>query len=356
MGPTGEHSTLGGQAPHPPKKAPRRTFFRRIFIENLGIKLTSMFLAVALLLVVRQDQSKEADIEIPVVLSNKSDSEEFVGALPKTLRIRVRDRWSRLAKALERKSSAYMVDLRGFSNGSIYTFDREQIQRLLGGSTLTIQSIYPSQFDVKLEQRLEKTVPVRANLVGEVPEGYMVSRDKVIVTPDKIKIWGAISSVQQVNDITTHSIDLAVMDKSARIEIQVQNPGLPFLTFEHERVQVEVSIAEMEGKHKMGTVDLHVRNCPENLECNLTPLQAKLTLQGPIPTLLRVERGELPVEVYIDAADFEGIPGKYPRARLLCDRPQGVECLISPRLGTLVLTSPHDETASNEDGPARKGR
>ena len=99
-------------APRPTRAAPRRGFLRRVFRENAGVKLISMVLAIALLVVVRQDTGKEVDIEVPVVLSDKADNDVFVGELPKTLRVRVRDRWSRLARALERKASPYLVDLR----------------------------------------------------------------------------------------------------------------------------------------------------------------------------------------------------------------------------------------------------
>ncbi|HOI11611.1 MAG TPA: YbbR-like domain-containing protein, partial [Myxococcota bacterium] len=250
-------------APRPTRAAPRRGFLRRVFRENAGVKLISMVLAIALLVVVRQDTGKEVDIEVPVVLSDKADNDVFVGELPKTLRVRVRDRWSRLARALERKASPYLVDLRGFTNESIYVFDRERVQLLLGVTGLSIQSVYPSQFAVKTEPKVEVMVPVRPNLVGEVPEGYMVARDRARANPGEVRIWGARSSVQQVKELTTHPIDLAPLDKAARLEVLVQKPALPFVFLDQERVQVEVPVAEIEGRITLGQREAVVRNCPE---------------------------------------------------------------------------------------------
>ncbi len=339
----------------PVRPAPKRGFLRRVFRENLGIKLVSMVLAVALLLVVRQDQGREVEIEIPVVLSDKNDNDVFVGEMPKELRVRVRDRWSRVVRALERKTTPYLVDLRGFTNESIYVFDRERIQVLLGVSGLSIQSVYPSQVAVKTEPKVEVVVAVRPNLVGEVQEGYMVARDKVRADPPEVKVWGARSSVQQISELTTHPIDLAPLDKAARIEVLIQKPALPFVFIDKERVLVDVPVSEIEGRVALGMREIGVRNCPDDLVCEVVPPSTRLTLQGSMPTLLRVDRGELPVEIFIDAADFDAALGRHMGVRPVCDRPQGVECLMAPRTVTLSVTRnvPEDEEGRKTGPRAR---
>lgn len=331
--------------PRPTRIAPKRGWAHRFFRENVGIKIVSLVLAIVLLIVVRQDQGREVDIEIPVVLSDKNDNDVFVGDMPKVLRVRVKDRWSRVVRALERKSTPYLVDLRGFSNESIFVFDRERIQVLLGLSGLSIQSVYPSQVAVKTEPKAEVIVAVRPNLVGEVQEGYMVARDKVRAAPSEIRVWGARSSVQQISELTTHPIDLAPLDKAARIEVLIQKPALPFVFIDQERVQVEVPVSEIEGRVSLGLRELVIRNCPDHLICEAGPPSVRLTLQGAMPTLLRLDRGELPVEIFIDAADFELVTGRHVGVRPVCDRPQGVECILAPRTVTLTMTrnAPEDE-------------
>lgn len=324
--------------PRPTRIAPKRGWTHRVFRENLGIKLVSLVLAVVLLIVVRQDTGREADIEIPVVLSDKNENDVFVGEMPKVLRVRVKDRWSRVVRALERKSTPYLVDLRGFTNESIFVFDRERIQVLLGVSGLSIQSVFPSQVAVKTEPKAEVSVAVRPNLVGEVQEGYMVARDKVRTTPAEVNVWGARSSVQQISELTTHPIDLAPLDKAARIEVLVQKPALPYVFIDQERVQVEVPVSEIEGRVTLGLRELVIRNCPDDMACEADPPSVRLTLQGAMPTLLQVDRGELPVEILIDAIDFDLATGRHVGVRPVCDRPQGIDCILAPRTVTLTVT------------------
>lgn len=318
----------------------KRSLFRRVFLDNLWLKVTSLCIAVALFYLVRDDKGKEADIEVPVVLSNLSESEVFTGELPRVLRVRVQDRWSRLIRALERKANPYLVDLRGFTDQSVFVFDRDKVRQLLGLSDLSIKSIYPSEFVVRLEAKIERTVPVRANLIGVVQDGYDILRDRLRVTPREIKIWGARSSVKEVSELVTHPIDVSVMEKDARVEVPIQKPSVPYLFLDDERVQVDVPVRARQGKVTIDDVEIDVKDCPEGLTCRVEPATANVTLVGALPTLFKVQKRTMPLEVFLDAGDFEATVPRHDAIRPACDRPSGVECTLSPRAVTLWITNP----------------
>jgi hypothetical protein len=305
--------------------------------------VTSLGIAIALFILVKEDQGKEVDMEVPVVLSNTADNEVFVGELPRVLRVRIRDRWSRLARALERKANPYQIDLRGFSDDSIYVFDRERLQALLGVSGLSIQSVYPSEFEVRKEERIERVVPIRANLVGSIPEGYSISKDRIRVSPSETTVRGARSSVREVSELTTHPIELSALDKDARIEVQVQKPSYPFIVVDDERVRVDIQVAEIQGRVALSKLEIGVRSCPDYLICQVEPATVELSLSGPIPTLRQIEAGHVPVELFVDAVDLDPGVARHTRIRPSCDRPQGVTCDMSPRTVTLLITNPEDE-------------
>ncbi len=318
-------------------------WWRRVFIENFWIKLTSIIIALALVVVVREDQGKEVDIELPVVLSNLNPDEVFVGDLPKTLRVRVRDRWSKLAKALERKTGPYLVDLRGFSDGSMFVFDREKVRQLLGISSLSIQSIYPSEFAVETEMRVERTVPVRPTLVGIVPEGYDIAKDQVKVTPSEIKVRGARSSVKELTELATYPLDMGAMDKDTHIDIPVQKPTLPFLFLDVERVRVDVQVRARTGKVSVDRVAVAIRSCPEDLSCHVDPPIVSVRLTGPLPTLVSMQKSAMASQVYVDVADLDQAIARHENVRPSCDHPAGVDCLLNPRAVNVYLLTDDQE-------------
>jgi len=344
---SGDSGGRGHQVRAAPKKRP---LLQRVFLDNLGLKLISMIIALSLFVFVKEDKGKEADIEVSVVLSNIDDNAVFTGELPRSLRVRVRDRWSRLARVLEHKPNPYLVDLRGFSNDSMYVFDQDHLRQLMGVSGVSIQSVYPAEFAVSLETKIERVVPVRPNLVGEPPQGYVVNRERARVNPGTVRIWGAKSSVRSVDELLTWPIDLATLEKEARVEVAIQKPSQPYLYLDDEKVKVDVPVQELQDRASIGRVDLTVKNCPESLVCTIEPAYVQVTLTGPVPTLLKVKKGALPVKVGVDALDFDPVVSRHEGIRPSCERPADLDCAMTPRSVMLVLSAP---TAKDREGKGK---
>lgn len=319
----------------------RRPLWYRIFRENLAIKAMSLIITLVIFWLVREDKGQEVDIEVPVVLSNMSERDVFVGEMPKVVRVRVRDRWSRVVRVLERKPNPYLVDLRGFSDQTVYVFDGEKIRQLLGIPSIKIQSIYPSDFVVRLEPKVERIIPVRANLVEEAPEGYEVIKQKVSVEPAQVRVWGAKSSVHQVNELLTYPVNLAGLEKDVKLQVKIQKPALPFIFLDVEEVAVYVPVRTLEGRLALEDVPVEVRDCPEANVCRIEPGSVKATLVGPRPRIVEVEKGHAPIEVV--ARVEEDLPfGKRSTVVLECRRPAELECRLSPHKVTLTITKAED--------------
>ncbi|NOZ00388.1 MAG: YbbR-like domain-containing protein [Deltaproteobacteria bacterium] len=332
--------------------AVRRPWYRRMYEDNRWLKLASIAIAIALFFVVREDKGKEVDIEVPVVLSNISDQEVFVGEMPKVLRVRVRDRWSRLAKALERKAKPYQVDLRGFSDQTVFVFDPQKIRLLLGVNRLSIQSVYPSEFVVRTEPKLERVVPVYPNFKGDPREGYEIPKNHVKVTPPHVRIWGAKSSVKQVSELLTNPVDLHLLDKDSRIEVQIQKPAYSFLFLDDDRVKLDIPVKVKHGKITLKKQEIGVKGCPAGMVCQVQPSMATVTLSGPVPTLLKIQNNEVPVSLYVDASDYDATVVRHGAVRPACDRPAGVECKLKPRTLNFLILNPEPQEADIADpGP-----
>lgn len=329
----------------------RRPLWKRLFFDNVWLKLTSLIITLVLFFIVREDKGKEVDIEVPIVLAHVSEKDVFVGEIPHSIRVRVRDRWSRLARALERKPNPYLVDLRGFLNETVFVFDKDRIRQLIGVSSLSVQSIYPSDFVVRLEPKTERVVPIRPNLVGEPQEGYEIPRDSIKCSPDMLKIWGAKSSVTKVTELLTHPIDLAKFERDSRVEVPIQQPNLPYLYLEDDKTSVDLRVIARKGRLTLDNpVEVAVKNCPEDRICQIDPPTVSVTLVGPKPTLLKIKDKSVPMEIYVDATDYDANITRHDTVRPNCDRPVGVECSMKPKTVTLFITN-----EDNSKGP-HKGK
>ncbi|MBP7127493.1 hypothetical protein KBD49_14115 [Myxococcota bacterium] len=324
--------------------------WRRALTDHLGLKALSLAIAVALFVFVREDKGKEVEVEIPVTLSNLDDNTVFVGDIPSAVRVRIRDRWSRLVRVLENKPSPYLVDLRGYRDGAMFAFDRNLIERLLGVSGLSILSVSPAEFTVALEPKAERLVPVRAVLVGQPPEGYFVIREKVRVIPGQVRVWGSRTSLKGFEALSTLPVDVSAMERDSRVQVQVQKPALPFFYVDDVSVQVEVPIQVAQGRDVRNRVEVEVLNCPQNLQCQVEPPVVDVTLTGPVPTLRKVGQQLLPVNVVLDIGDLDTTVSRHDGLRPFCKRPEDLLCTLTPRSVSLILAGPGVEDRRRPKG------
>jgi len=334
-------------SPNGQPRTPTRSYYSQkrkgrwwylLFIENYRLKLLSIAVTLALFFVVREDKGQEVEVEIPVVLSNIVENQVFVGEIPKALKVRLRDRWSRLVRVLEKKPEPYLVDLRGFHDQTVYFFDPKQVAEIIGLKGVSIQSIHPSDFVVRLEPKLEKRVPVKANLVGEVQEGYTILRDKVKVDPREIKVIGPRSAVKEINEILTYPVDLSSLEREAHVETKVQKPANRFIFLEKEEVVVTVPVIPLVGKTVLENVEIVVSRCREGFACRVEPNVVKVTLSGPKPVLLKVEKGLVSVRAVVEVDPEETSGGRSTKISVACERPEGLECRLSPAVVTLYTS------------------
>ncbi|HOH77020.1 MAG TPA: CdaR family protein [Myxococcota bacterium] len=323
--------------PRTQKMPARRGLLFKLVRENLGIKVLSLILAVALFTLVRTERGNEAEIDIPVILTNISEDQVFVGTMPSSIKVMVRDRWSRLTKALERKASPYAVDLRGFKNGSVFVFDREKIRQAIGVEGLYIHSIYPSEFTVNMEPNVEITVPIKLNPVGKASTGYTVPTEEARLTPSEVSIKGAKSSVSPIRELATYPVDISSLKRDSVIEVQIQKPSSKFLSLNVDRVRVEIPVQEIQSQKVFDQVPVKIRNCPDDYVCSVVPELVDVTLSGSLPTIFDVQEKRLPLEIYVDASDFDPRVSGHPGIRPACERPAGLKCTESPKSVSLTI-------------------
>ncbi|HOD00378.1 MAG TPA: YbbR-like domain-containing protein, partial [Myxococcota bacterium] len=319
-----------------PRKRPPQGWLIRIFRENVGIKVLSLILAIVFFALVRTEQGNEAEIEIPVQLSALSEDLVFVGEMPRKIKVLVRYKWSRPKK--DTQPPPYIVDLRGFENEKVFVFDAEKIRLAMNTEGMSIVSIYPPEFTVEVEPKVEKTVKVKLNLVGISEKGYDVVVEEARSLPPVIKVRGAKSAVKDIDIFATHPIDISKFKKDVILDnVPLQKPSSKFLFMETDTVRVEIPVREIPGQKMLDNVEVKVRNCPEGFMCIVTPPLVNMTLTGPLPSIFLVENGQEKAEVWVDAALIDAKVDKHQGIKLSCDRPMGLKCVETPKSVTLTI-------------------
>ncbi len=178
---------------------------------NLGLAVLALLLSTALWVLVVNDQNPDRidtpDMAIPVevtkvppglVLMNNLDPVRFKIRAPK-------DRWT----ALRASGFRATVDLSRLGPGI-------QTVSVLPESSdpqIHVMEVIPSTVSVRLEELHERTVPVKVNLVGNVPFGYVYGAPKV--DPEVVVVSGPASLVQSTE---TASVDVRLEGITVEID------------------------------------------------------------------------------------------------------------------------------------------
>lgn len=181
-----------------------RSFFQRMFVHNLGLKVVSLFLAIGLWLVVARDPIAEVEMKVPIEFQNFPADLEIDSANSTEAQVRVRGP-ERLVHRLQTADVRAEIDLANVRPGE-RTFD------LNGGQVrvpqdLEVVQVKPPQFHASFDKRTTRVVEVRPRVIGSFASGMRVAQ--VIADPPNVTITGPQRHVEAVEAATTDPVDVS---------------------------------------------------------------------------------------------------------------------------------------------------
>lgn len=183
---------------------------KRVFVQNIGLKLVSLLLAVGLWLVVARSPIAEVELRVPIGFRNvpqtlEIDSASFTEAL-----VRVRGA-ERLVHRLRNGDVRAEVDLSNVGPGT-RTFDLSA-RNIRLPEDLDVVQIIPGQFQLTFDVRMNRTVKVRPRVTGNFAQGMRVA--KIESDPANITITGPRRRVESVEEAITDPVDASgAMDRA----------------------------------------------------------------------------------------------------------------------------------------------
>ena len=181
-----------------------REFVRRHVFHNLGLKIVSLLIAIALWLAVSNEPPSEAAVNVAIVFRNMPEDLEISSENIPSAQVRVRGP-ERLVRQLQPSDVHAEIDLTGMKPGE-RTFDLAA-QQIHQPSELEVVQVVPSQFHLTFDTRLTRQVPVQPRIARTFASGYALER--VEVDPPAITITGPKKHVEAVESAITDPLDLS---------------------------------------------------------------------------------------------------------------------------------------------------
>jgi YbbR domain-containing protein len=219
-------------------------FFKRTFVQNFGLKLMSLLLAIGLWLVVARSPVAEVEMKVPIEFHNVPENLEIDSASFTEAQIRVRGP-ERLVNRLRSSDVRAEIDLSTVSPGS-RTFDLSS-RNIRLPQDLEVVQIIPGQFQLSFDNRMTRSVEVRPRVTGNFAEGMRIAQ--AVADPPSIMITGPRRRVEAVEAATTDPVDASgTMDRASFVtQAYVPDPLIQVVHPTPVRVTV---IMERSGEDK----------------------------------------------------------------------------------------------------------
>ena len=179
---------------------------RRIFVEDLGLKLLALLITLVMWFAVTGENkpvTMGSAVQLNFVLpSNLAISNDP----PKTVEVYLTGRKSKL-DVIRASDLVASVDLRDSSAGERVirlSSDRVTIQLPEG---VKLESFKPNAVSMRLEPRAERQIPVDVKLEGKPAEGFEVYG--VQPTPSLITVQGPESHVKELQNVPSETISVS---------------------------------------------------------------------------------------------------------------------------------------------------
>lgn len=230
-----------------------KSMFRPIF-HNGGLKLVSLLGAVVLWLAVLGSRSVEVSKDLPLEILLP---EGLVNAneVPERATFRILGPKAFVRSVLERKDPPLQVHLEYAKSGLLtYRLYPEMLKLPLG---VRVVSVHPNSVLLNLESVRTKSVPIRLELRGSVPEGYSLVRAQL--SSPQIQIRGPKSRLSSISEVSTVPIDISELKESLRRETLLE-PMVAGVTALGQMPFLELDIRPTSANFKLSTVPVEVQS------------------------------------------------------------------------------------------------
>ena len=187
-----------------------REFFRRYVLNDLGLKLLALGIAIALWWVLGRDPTVESMVTAPIEFHHAPANLLMTSSSPFEVEVMISGP-ERVVRDMKPSDISAVLDLTGVKPGE-HTFDlgAKQVQVPRG---VTVTRLVPSQIHIDFNPSATRTVEVRPRVMGSFVSGYGIT--EVSADPATITIEGPENHVKAIDSAITDPVDASgVMGKA----------------------------------------------------------------------------------------------------------------------------------------------
>lgn len=206
------------------------------------------------------------------------------------------------------------------------------VSKNLTAPRLKVLDINYSEIHLKLEDKLEKKIPIVLNKRIAFAEGFYFL-DTIKIEPDSLLISGPISLVEPITFWETDSLVLLNLKKSKTQSIDIQK-GKRVLSLSYDKVSVQIPVEKY--TEKIFFIPVEMKNVPEEDSLSIFPKSVNIRCVVGLSKYDELSASDFSFEVDLDIANLS--EGKNTTPILLTRKPDFVQGVnYTPKAATFYI-------------------
>ena len=298
-------------------------------LDNLGIKLVALLMALLVYLNVYTDRPHKLIVSFPLQIGDLADSLSLSGPVPSAVQAELRGTGKQLIR-MRLTEPPVKLSLAGVGTGRYERALTSADLPLPGDVAIQVERLVsPRTVELQVDRKRSRRLPVAVRLEG-LPAGGVVWTGSLDVEPSLVEVTGPEREIMAMDSVHLAPVRLAGKRDTLRLSISAER--LPdWCVMEPEQVTVTVPL-EPEATRR---VTLRVEHPRGVSGYAVTPDRVTLTVSGPrsqfTPAALREQRVHWTAPEPV--AEFVG---RRVALHLVGDLPEGVRARLDPDSVTLA--------------------
>lgn len=208
---------------------------KRVFVDDLGLKLFSLTIAIFLFALTHGTEQGRRSIYVDVValLPGRESGRILTTAPPARVRVILAGSQARLAALRAEQLPPIQIDLRELT-AEEYRFSARDIELPAG---IAVEQWSPASIPLRFEPIAERVVPIRPSLQGELGAGLTIEATPEI-EPAEVKVVGPREAIAEFEYARLEATDLmALPEGEHRLKVGLRPPP------EHSYFDGETSVS-----------------------------------------------------------------------------------------------------------------
>ncbi|MFL3014074.1 MAG: CdaR family protein [Candidatus Neomarinimicrobiota bacterium] len=279
------------------------------FFNKIVFPIGAFFLAVLLWLFVVSGNNYTMMLDIPIEARNLNAQKAYLEEVPDYASVILEGKGRDLFKSFILKNyseSKLVLDLEGISQEYEFIlneyFEKNPSKVVLPPShhVRFVEVVYPNRIKIKLDEILEKKVPIISNINVIVKDGH-VQIGKTKFEPDSINIIGPRVELDKITSVYTIEDTLNNLFKTTESEIDLLVPNR-LIKYSFKRVKYLFNIQHI-SERIIVDIPVNVINKIKGIRVFPSPQTVSLTLVGGVEQIAKIK--PLDISVTVDFSLWE---------------------------------------------------